>query len=373
MMPKLRTPAGLMCLALAGTACRPLPVIEPDPVNFPSATPIKVVTADISQAGERLAGSLEVDCLVSVKLTPTQSGRVRRIAARQGSGLQWVCTVPEDFIVRRNEVLETLWRVANSQDVVLAEREQESFLDCRDFDAAMRAEQRTITNSFAPVVNFAQIVDGLNRINAAGELARNGQVKWVPTHNTTSFAGMGVAFIRADGVVSDLGDAASRAYFNLSRPRPGDPDLLLYAPLGASSPVDVGAPDDPYRLIGWAYAMTIPFARRQPQPPDGAPAGPGEIGPRPVFRCVPRHEWFLHTAGWHRSDGTFRPAQDRGRPVPGDLAPAVGGAPPFHHANMWDIHFFSSPAGAATIGITGPPVAGIASPANSFYYPTAYD
>src|SRR5688572_25000317 len=70
------------------------------------------------------------------------------------------------------------------------------------------------------------------------------------------------------------------------------PPLLLYAPSEASSPTawrDFDGPDDPYRLVGWAYI------------------GPYTPGSQPPHRrCIAADEWMVHEAGWHLTDSNMR-------------------------------------------------------------------
>ena len=332
-----------------------LPVITPDPVLFPSASPIKVMTARITRRGVRMEDTgLTVTCTVSLRLTPNRVTAPVIVRAIQGSGTTWACNLPAGFAIRPNQVLQFQWLVSSDTTPLADSGRREQMLDCRNPVRAMIAEQGAVLSRFGGAMTHEGII-------------RQG---FVPTHGFTSYQGMGVAFIRARSAGTDLVSAASNAMVNLGSPTLGTPDLLLFRPAGGSV-TDAGGPDNPYMLVGWAYAQSIRPFSAQPFAPTGAPAAidPRPIQRRPLLRCVPHHEWFLHAAGIHRPDGTFAP-----RPTP--LPAGLGELPPVFHPDLWDIHFFVGVDGAAKTGILnpgGPALSGVAAPANSFYYPTAYD
>jgi hypothetical protein len=349
------------CLSLCGCdLVRSFPVITPDPIGFGSLTVGKVLTANITQRGGRMATpDLIVNCDVSLRLTPSQASPVTRIVATQGAGNQWSCALPPSFdaAIHPNQLLQLQWLVRSAQTTVADSGVIETMIDCPNPAGTLAAEQGAVLGAFPAALTFNQIV------------ARG----FVPTHGATSFAGMGVAFIRASAAASDASNVAESAMANLPAPTPGAPDLLLFAPTGPVGAVtDPLIADNPYVLVGWAYAQTIRPRSGKPTPPSGARA-PGLLGlpaapaqPRPVMPCIPHHEWFMHSSGFHEASGGFTPA----------ASPIRLGGPAVFHPDIWDIHFFVGAGGVPRIGITrptGPAVVGITAPANSFYYTTAYD
>lgn len=370
--------AGLCVLAgLALASCdlfASLPVISAAPPAFDFDNPVKILNADITQRGARLAEpALAVSCEVSLRLGPGRSTPVTSVPAVQTAGNRWLCRLPDAFsrTVRRSQVLQFQWLVKSGTTNVADTGVIEELLDCDDPAGRMRAEQAAVVGLFADPDNIT-----------AAQLMGMG---FLPTHGATSYDGMGVAFIRVADFVGDIQNVAQRTtaargqLANLRGPALGTPDLLLMLPTGAGAAIeDVRGFDNPYQLIGWAYAKSIGPAEAQPLPPTGAPAG-GDTNPvlrRPALRCVPHHEWFLHTAGFHRSDGTFSPRSSPLAASPEDVAARVAAPPPIFHPHLWDVHLFRSEDGIAKFGIVDPtPGApgGIASPPNAFYYPRAYD
>jgi hypothetical protein len=129
------------------------------------------------------------------------------------------------------------------------------------------------------------------------------------------------------------------------------PQLLLYAPSPASKPrdwLDFDGPDNPYRLVGWAYI---------------APYQPGSP---PSKRCIAPAEWFVHEAGWHLRDGGMQltPGAKTEPPRPAHLDVHMW------HPEIWDIHVWRGDTGTPTIAFANPkaPSAGRVLPDLAFYY-----
>jgi hypothetical protein len=111
-----------------------------------------------------------------------------------------------------------------------------------------------------------------------------------------------------------LESAGAVAIDNVENRRPEDPrpPLLLYEPSSSSSPeewLDFEGPDDPYRLVGWAYF---------------GPYTPGSQPPE--MACITPEEWLVHEAGWHLKDGGMHLTPSEGPRDPhvasADLGPA---------------------------------------------------
>ncbi len=129
------------------------------------------------------------------------------------------------------------------------------------------------------------------------------------------------------------------------------PPLLLDAPSEASSPedwLDVDGEDGPYRLAGWGYFATYV--------PGSEP---------PARRCIEPHEWFVHEAGWHTTDGgmILTPGAEREPPRP------TGVGVFFWHPQTWDIHFWAGEDGVPTIAFDNPRAreGGVRLPEGSFF------
>lgn len=133
------------------------------------------------------------------------------------------------------------------------------------------------------------------------------------------------------------------------------PALLLYAPrpqaAGESdaaymAAISDGAPDPPYTLRGWAYGTVY------------------DAGNRPVMGCIPSSEWFVHEAGFHRTDGAmdFHQVDEAvagASDGPGALPPPDAPATPagsYWHPRIWDLHMWIA-------GPDSPPVLAINDPA----------
>lgn len=94
--------------------------------------------------------------------------------------------------------------------------------------------------------------------------------------------------------------------------------------------------DPPYRMIGFAFA--------QPHIPQVS---------RPSLGCVPSENWFIHEAGWHLTDGGFRPTPPR-EIVRGERRLLDRSEDPaarirqkgdlMWHGRIWDMHFWFDPA-----------------------------
>jgi hypothetical protein len=148
-----------------------------------------------------------------------------------------------------------------------------------------------------------------------------------------------------------LATAGAVAADNLDA-RPPLPPILLYEPSPASKPpawLDFHGPDDPYRLVGWAYV---------------APYTPGSAPPRRP--CIAPEEWFVHEAGWHLKDGgmhlTPGTTQEPARPA--------GLAIHMWHPQVWDLHVWKGENGVPTIAFANPRErrGGKELPANTFFY-----
>ena len=114
------------------------------------------------------------------------------------------------------------------------------------------------------------------------------------------------------------------------------PQLLLYEPSPESDAddwLDFDGPDDPYRLVGWAYI---------------APYTPGSQPPQ--RECIAPSEWFVHEAGWHLEDGGMHltPGAMTEPPRPADLAIHMW------HPRVWDLHVWRGDDGVPTVAFANP-------------------
>jgi len=130
------------------------------------------------------------------------------------------------------------------------------------------------------------------------------------------------------------------------------PPLLLYAPSPASNPedwLDFDGPDNPYRLVGWAYI---------------APYKPGSQPPH--RRCIAPVEWLVHEAGWHLKDGGMQltPGAATEPARPADLAIQMW------HPQAWDIHFWKGKDGVPAVTFANPHAVGGGRelPHDAFFY-----
>lgn len=169
------------------------------------------------------------------------------------------------------------------------------------------------------------------------------------SHAFTSIAGMGFSVV------------------NVTRPRPGEPALLLYrANPDATDLTDPWGADFPYELVGWGYA---------------SPYAPGvlpDFSADPGLRCLGPKDWFVHERGVHPFDTwqnipvapqeAFK-GQVAGGPPPTPEECGCAGVP---HPRLWDIHFWIGASGVPTISMLNPgeplpgfdPVIGV-----GFFYP----
>lgn len=117
---------------------------------------------------------------------------------------------------------------------------------------------------------------------------------------------------------------------------PPVPPLLLYEPSPQSTPadwLDYEGPDDPYRLVGWAYVAPYVFGSEPPRRP-----------------CIAASEWFVHEAGWHLQDGGMHltPGATTEPPRPAGLAIHMW------HPRVWDLHVWRGEHGVPTISFANP-------------------
>lgn len=132
-----------------------------------------------------------------------------------------------------------------------------------------------------------------------------------------------------------LAGAGAVATDNLQA-QPPMPPLLLYEPSPASVPsdwLDFNDPDDPYRLVGWAYVAPYTSGSKPPS-----------------RRCIAQEEWFVHEAGWHLKDGGMHltPGATEEPPRPGGLAIHMW------HPQVWDLHVWRGRDGVATVAFANP-------------------
>lgn len=132
-----------------------------------------------------------------------------------------------------------------------------------------------------------------------------------------------------------LDTAGAVATDNL-RAAPPVPPLLLYEPSAESRPadwIDFDGPDDPYRLVGWAYVAPYTFGSEPPQQ-----------------RCIAPSEWFVHEAGWHLKDGGMylTPGATTEPPRPAGLAIHMW------HPRVWDLHVWRGEQGVPTVSFANP-------------------
>jgi hypothetical protein len=134
--------------------------------------------------------------------------------------------------------------------------------------------------------------------------------------------------------------------------KPPLPQLLIYEPSAQSTPddwLDFDRPDDPYRLVGWAFM--------EPYTPGSAP---------PRRRCIASVEWLVHEAGWHLKDGgmhlTPGAAMEPARPR--ELAIHMW------HPRVWDVHMWRGDEGVPTIAFANPTArrGGKDLPRDAFFY-----
>lgn len=361
-MTSIRLISALLGMTLLGSCdlvelVGSLPVITPDPLDFRSNSPTKTLTARITRNGARMAATgLAVTCEVSLRLTPNRATTPMAITAVQREGTRWTCTLP--LAIRTNQVLQWQWRVSSGTTPLADSGRRDEMPDCPNPTRALIDLRSAAIGRFPAEMNHDDIINGL---------------EYVPVHGFTSYKGTGVAFVRARPPVNNLVVAATDAMRNFGAPRPEMPDILLFRPAG-NRVTDADGPDNPYRLIGWGYAETIRPSSAQPRGSTGAPANNSRPAQRrPRLHCVPHHEWFIHSSGFHYSDGTFwprsEPEPDRddagGHPSSASFLPA-----------LWYVLFFVNVGEAPTIGMVKsrePALPGITAPPNSFYYPTAYD
>lgn len=135
-----------------------------------------------------------------------------------------------------------------------------------------------------------------------------------------------------------LESAGAVAIDNVENRRPEDPrpPLLLYGPSSSSSPeewLDFEGPDDPYRLVGWAYF---------------GPYTPGSQPPE--MACITPEEWLVHEAGWHLKDGGMHltPGAQVEPERPKDLEIHMW------HPQIWDLHVWRGESGVPIVAFANP-------------------
>lgn len=356
-MASIRFIFALLGMTLLGSCdlIASLPVITPEPIIFPSNSPTKVMMARITQRRVRMEDTrFSVTCEVSLRLTPNRATTPVIVRAIQGSGTSWACNLPAGFAIRPNQVVQAQWRVHSGATKLAESERQDQVLDCRNPTRELTTLQQAIVGRFS-TMRHDQIISA----------------RFVPIHGFTSYQGMGVAFVRAPPL-GNLVARATEAMSNFGAPERDTPDILLFRPTG-NSVTDADGPDNPYQLVGWGYAATITGA--EPRGPSGAPANNSRpIQRRPGLRCVPHHEWFIHSSGRHYADGTFLPRPTP--PVDPDNDRLVHAPDASFRPALWFVLFFVNEGAPPTIGMVnsgGTALPGITAPANSFYYPTAYD
>ena len=358
-----------------------LPLIDAEQPVLTPGNQLNVLRAAITQRGEPLAGGLTVTCQLTLH---TGKDRVEVLApafAVRAGGPRWTCPITgaQSSRIRPSQLVGVVWRVENQERTPLAESPVlETITGCGTRDNQRRALEAMQAAVIEVAMNGRPVIQPpVGQPQLPPRFTRQQLLKagYIPTHGATAFAGMGVAFIRADAAGAGIG--ATITGMNFGAPDPARPDLLLMdGNPTAVNRTDVNGYDEPYTLIGWAFAQTIPGGFATPLPPTGArgPIGRQQDFPRPVMRCIPRHEWFLHAEGIHKDDGSFGLGND-----PGHLLPSIPptGQVALPHRALWDIHFFFSPTGVPEIGITRstrqPFVLGLPVAAEAFFYPTAYD
>jgi hypothetical protein len=375
----------LTSISLAATlaSCdliRSLPVISPDfPVLFSRGTS-NVLNATIAQRQQPIDPALTVTCLLTLQTGPNRFDPLPPVTAVRSEGLRWRCPIPATLSlrIRANQMIRVEWQVTSPNNggtplMVAQSQVQETIADCGSLANRDRAYRQMQVDAFAALPRKIDIRDSQGRLPpptfSRQDIESSG---YVPTHGATSFGGMGVAFIRQEA--AGAGAVSMITGMNFGQPQLAKPDLLLFRPNLAGSPnvLEVSNFDEPYTLIGWAYAQTIGSLNATPLPPDGQKADI-DVRPeqrRPVLRCVPHHEWFIHADGVHRGDGSFAIGRDVGNFLP-PVHPS--GLPNLPHNAIWDVHFFINPSGTPDVGIVRSGLPGIPVSPLAFYYPTAYD
>lgn len=378
----------IAAFALSGcTVVGSLPVITPGPVSILPGNIINVINATITSNGAPLATTLTAACEIDVQITPDGFEPLTLVAATRGGGTSFSCLIPpaSSFAIRRNQTVRVRWQVFSPRPgqapLKIAESPHKSVqLGCDDRAARLAEMQAAAFAALPSKITLVPPGSPPGTPAPPPKFTRDEIIGagFVPTHGATLFNGMGVAFIRATS--AGAGATATISGMDFDRPDVTRPDLLLFLPpIGTLTLTDASGFDEPYTLIGWAYAQTI-TAHKTPLPPTGAPSAidlfPREQA-RPVLQCIAHHEWFIHAAGVHRFDGGFNVGPTAPTVAfPGTPAiplPSIG----LPHNALWDVHFFIVPGGTPEVGIvrrTGPPIGGgiLFSPA-AFFTPTAYD
>ena len=117
-----------------------LPVITPDPANFPvTITSERDLTATITQKNLRMENpALRVTCIVYTRPTPASpTAGLRTLDAVQGEWTSWTCPLPANFVIHRRHVLGYQWLVRNPTDLVGDSGIKEQIVDCRDPSGAV--------------------------------------------------------------------------------------------------------------------------------------------------------------------------------------------------------------------------------------------
>jgi quercetin dioxygenase-like cupin family protein len=165
-----------------------------------------------------------------------------------------------------------------------------------------------------------------------------------PTHQFTSFRGIGLTFFNPTGLIG-----------------PGSPNFLFYAPRKGADATDPRGPDFPYELVGWGYG--VPYA------PDRIPG---------FLPCIGAEDWHIHERGVHdeKTGGmvVMPPAESSFGAAAGALSdpPALRPEVGFPHGRSWTAHFWRDGSGVAKSAILDPtdPPAGVdPGEGSSFYFP----
>jgi hypothetical protein len=314
------------------TACDPgpaidvlggIPVIEPTRPEWRETDQVFNFEAQVKQAdGDPILDSDKISVIASFRRVrhpdaEDQGSFVPLTAHRSSSNPLTFFAGATDFKpFLKSQAIEFFWVVELTQDngniVKLAETEPQRFRISCPFGPVpdLLADQNHVQSQFG----------GLDTIH---EIHKQG---YQETHNFKTFQGMGVAFATTDVI------------FNADNHRPhlGHPDLLMFRPRPATAGADAvdGDADEPYQLIGWAYAA--PFGKGAEQDSRLTPGSPFTIDKRPRLGCIPYELWFAHEAGWHLLDGGFD--------VDETPDPEIG-PPGFYHKRLWDVHVWPTTTG----------------------------
>ena len=203
--------------------------------------------------------------------------------------------------------------------------------------ATLRREQSTV------LAKVGRLTTLRNRADMAA-LAQPPLGFSFPTHQFTSFRGIGLTMFNPTGLIG-----------------PGSPNFLFYAPRKGSDATDPRGPDFPYELVGWGYG--VPYA------PDRIPG---------FLPCIGVEDWHIHERGVHdeKTGGmiVMPPAESSFGASAGTLSdpPALRPEVGFPHGRSWTAHLWLDPSGVPRSGILDPTdaPAGIdPGEGSSFYFP----